>query len=120
MSRGAAHDSRIVEAKLWYWQRISAMVLALCVVVHLAVMIYAVRGGLTGAEILGRTRGSFSFAAFYGIFVIACAVHVPVGLMRIFEEWLRLDRFLSVVLAKMFGVTILFLGLRAVYGVFTG
>ena len=40
--------------------------------------------------------------------------------MRIFEEWLRLDRFLSVVLAKMFGVTILFLGLRAVYGVFTG
>ena len=120
MSSAATNDSRIVEAKLWYGQRISAMVLALCVVVHLAVMIYAVRGGLTGAEILGRTRGSFSFAAFYGIFVIACAVHVPVGLMRIFEEWLRLDRFLSVVLAKMFGVTILFLGLRAVYGVFTG
>ena len=113
-------DTRIVEAKLWYWQRISAMVLALCVLVHLAGMLYAVRGGLTGAEILGRTRGSLSFAAFYGIFVIACAVHVPVGLMRIFEEWLRLDRFLSVVSAKMFGVTILFLGLRAVYGVFTG
>ena len=116
----ASHDTRIVEAKLWYWQRISAMVLALCVIVHIAVMIYAVRGGLTGTEILGRTRGSIPFAAFYGIFVIACAVHVPAGLMRIFEEWLRLDRFLSVVLAKMFGVTILFLGLRAVYGVFTG
>ena len=114
------NDTRIVEAKLWYWQRLSSMVLALCVVAHIAVMIYAVRGGLTGAEILGRTRGSIPFAAFYGIFVIACAVHVPVGLMRIFEEWLRLDRFLSVVLAKMFGVTILFLGLRAVYGVFTG
>ena len=25
------NDTRIVEAKLWYWQRISAMVLALCV-----------------------------------------------------------------------------------------
>ena len=112
--------ARITEAKLWYWQRISAMVLALCVIVHVAIMIYAVRGGLTGAEILGRTRGSVSFAAFYGVFVLACAVHVPVGLMRVAEEWLHLDRFLSVVLGKLFGVTILFLGLRAVYGVFTG
>ena len=112
--------ARITEAKLWYWQRISAMVLALCVIAHIAIMIYAVRGGLTGAEILGRTRGSISFAAFYGVFVLACAVHVPVGLMRVFEEWLRLDRFLSVVLAKLFGVAILFLGLRAVYGVFNG
>ncbi len=116
----AASDNRIVEAKLWYWQRISAMLLALCVIVHIAIMIYAVRGGLTGAEILGRTRGSISFAAFYAVFVLACAVHVPVGLMRIFEEWFRLDRFLSVVLSKMFGVAILFLGLRAVYGVYMG
>ena len=116
----AEQTARITEAKLWYWQRISAMVLALCVIAHIAIMIYAVRGGLTGAEILGRTRGSFSFAAFYAVFVLACAVHVPVGLMRVFEEWLRLDRFLSVVLAKLFGVTILFLGLRAVYGVFSG
>ena len=35
------------------------MVLALCVVVHLRDVIYAVRGGLTRAEILGRTRGSW-------------------------------------------------------------
>lgn len=113
-------DTRIVEAKLWYWQRISAMLLALCVVVHIAVMIYAVRGGLSGSEILARTRGSFAFAAFYGVFVLACVVHVPIGLMRVCEEWLGLNRFLSVMVTKLFGITILFLGLRAVYGVYTG
>jgi fumarate reductase subunit C len=29
----------VAQARRWYWQRISAMVLALCVLVHLAVMI---------------------------------------------------------------------------------
>lgn len=113
----AAHIS---QAKLWYWQRISAMVLALCVVVHIAIMIYAVRGGLSGTEILGRTRGSVPFAVFYAIFVLACAVHVPVGLMRMIEEWFRPGRFAAVAAAKLSGAAILFLGLRAVYGVFVG
>ena len=48
------------EARLWYWQRMSAMVLAICVVVHIVTIIYAVRGGLTAAEILSRTRGSIA------------------------------------------------------------
>jgi fumarate reductase subunit C len=112
-------DQRIVEAKLWYWQRISAMVLALCVIAHIAIMIYAVRGGLSGTEILGRTRGNLGFAAFYATFVIACVVHVPIGLMRVCEEWV-MNRFLSVTVTKLFGVTILFLGLRAVYSVYAG
>ena len=34
------------QALLWLAQRASAAVLALCIVVHLATMIYAVRGGL--------------------------------------------------------------------------
>ena len=34
----------IAQAKRWYWQRLSAMVLALCVLVHLAVMVYAGEG----------------------------------------------------------------------------
>ena len=108
------------EARLWYWQRISAMVLALCVVVHIAVMIYAVRGGLSAAEILGRTRGNLAFAAFYATFVLACVVHVPIGLTKVCEEWLRLNRFLAVTISKLATIAILFLGLRAVFGVYTG
>ncbi len=76
------------QAKLWYWQRMSAAVLAVCVLVHLAVNIYAVRGGLSAAEILGRTHGNWLFGAFYGVFVLACAVHVPLGVATVAAEWL--------------------------------
>ena len=53
--------SRRSEVLLWGAQRISAMVLAVCVLVHLATMIYAVRSGLSGAEILGRTQGNVAW-----------------------------------------------------------
>ena len=53
-----------VQSLLWLAQRASAAALAACIVVHLATMIVAVRGGLTAAEILGRTRGSLVWAAF--------------------------------------------------------
>ena len=35
---------------LWIAQRLSAAVLALCVVVHLATMVVAIRGGLSAAD----------------------------------------------------------------------
>jgi fumarate reductase subunit C len=71
------------QAKLWYAMRISSMVLAVCVLLHIVTVIYAVRGGLSAAEILGRTHGNWAFGAFYVVFVIACAVHVPLGLAAI-------------------------------------
>lgn len=119
MSAGmsAVTSSAVTQAKLWYWQRISAMVLALCVLVHLGVMIYAVRGGLSAAEILGRTRGSITFGLFYTVFVLACAVHVPIGFARICEEWFGLIGLRAAIIAKLLGLIILVMGLRAVYGV---
>jgi fumarate reductase subunit C len=77
------------ETRLWLAQRASAAVLALCVVVHLATMIVAVNGGLTAADILGRTRGNPAWAAFYAVFVAAVAIHAPIGLRTIGAEWLR-------------------------------
>jgi len=73
---------------LWTAQRASAAVLALCVVVHLVTMIYAVRNGLSAAEILGRTRGSYGWLAFYLVFVAAVCVHAPIGLRTIIAETL--------------------------------
>ena len=49
---GEILSTRTANRMLWIAQRASAAVLALCVVVHLATIIYAVRGGLTAAEIL--------------------------------------------------------------------
>jgi fumarate reductase subunit C len=71
---------------LWTAQRASAAVLAFCVLVHLVTIIYAVRHGLSAAEILGRTRGSAAWASFYVLFVAAVAVHAPIGLRSIVSE----------------------------------
>ena len=49
-------------------------------------MIVAVRGGLTAAEILGRTRGSVAWMLFYGNFVVAVAIHAPIGLRTVLAE----------------------------------
>lgn len=107
----------ITEIRLWYWQRVSAMVLSFCVLVHLAVIIYAVRGGLSGAEILARTHGSVSFGLFYTVFVLACAVHVPIGLARIMREALHWKEPTIRLAAGLFALLLLVLGLRSVYGV---
>ena len=109
----------LAQARRWYWQRISAMVLALCVLVHLITMILAVRGGLSAAEILGRTQGSLAFAGFYTVFVLACAVHVPIGLATIAREWGRLGERAALWLARGVAGVMLVLGLRAVWAVYT-
>ncbi|MEO1460418.1 MAG: succinate dehydrogenase, partial [Pseudomonadota bacterium] len=48
----------MLDLRLYLAQRLSALVMAPLILGHIAVMIYAVQGGLTGAEILGRTAGS--------------------------------------------------------------
>ena len=108
------------QSLLWLAQRGSAAVLALCVIVHLATMIVAVRGGLTAAEILGRTRGSVAWALFYGIFVVAVAVHAPIGLRTVVAE-MRGGHTRSIDIAMVaFAVVLLGLGWRAVAAVTMG
>ncbi len=75
------------EARLYLLQRFSAMLLAPLVLAHLALIVYAVRGGLSAAEILSRTQGSLFWALFYGLFVVAAAVHAPIGLRNVLREW---------------------------------
>ena len=105
---------------LYVLQRATALVLAPLVLVHLGLIVYAVRGGLSGAEILGRTQGSPGWAAFYGLFVVAAAIHGSIGLRTILAEWTplggrRLDALVAVV-----GVVLLVLGFRAVIAVTAG
>ncbi len=117
IARTAGDDVAIAQARRWYRQRISAMVLAVCVLVHLVGIVYAVRGGLSAAEILGRTRGNWGFAAFYAVFVIASAVHVPVGVANIAEEWVGLGEQAALWLGRALAVALLVMGLRAVVAV---
>ena len=109
----------VLQAKLWYAQRISAMILGLCVAIHLIIIFYAIRGGLTAEEILGRTQGNIAFAIFYEIFVLACFVHAPIGLANILEGTFS-KGLISKALSLILAVLILVLGTTAVVGAFTG
>lgn len=106
------------ETFLWILQRSSAAVLALCVIVHLATVIYAVQGGLTAAEILGRTRGHYGWLAFYSLFVLACAVHVPIGLRAVLGEWLAWRGGSRDLVLLGFAMLLAGTGMRAVMAVF--
>ena len=103
---------------LWTAQRISAAVLALCVLVHLVTMIYAVKNGLSAAEVLGRTRGNPGWAAFYALFVAAVAVHAPIGLRTILSEILGWRGAALDLLVLAVGIALALWGWRAVWGVF--
>jgi fumarate reductase subunit C len=104
---------------LFVAQRLSALVLALAVTVHLGTILYAVRGGLTAAEILARTHGNIGFALFYGLFVVAVAIHAPIGLRNILREWTRWRGLSPDIALGLFAALLLALGFRAVFAVFT-
>lgn len=101
---------------LWGAQRISAMLLAVCVIVHLITIIYAVRNGLSASEILGRTRGSVALGGFYALFVMAVAVHAPIGVRNICAEFGWRGRGVDVLMFVL-ALTLTMWGLRAVWAV---
>jgi len=88
------------------------------VAVHLATVIFAVQGGLSAAEILGRTRGNTAWLAFYLVFMAAVAVHAPIGLRAIFTEWLKWRGFTRDLAVAAFAVLIAWMGLSAAFSVF--
>ncbi len=103
--------------RLYMVQRLSALLMAPLVLGHLAVMIYAIQGGLSAAEILGRTQGSVAWFLFYGVFVLAVSVHGAIGLRTVVHEWgglkgAGLEAFMWIVGTGLFA-----LGARAVWAV---
>ncbi|MBC7778482.1 MAG: succinate dehydrogenase [Proteobacteria bacterium] len=106
------------QAYLWFAQRASAALLGFFVLVHLVTVIYAVRNGLSAVEILGRTRGNTPWMLFYLLFVVAVAVHVPIGLRNILAETFSWrGRGLDLIVLGV-GLFFLLSGLRAVWAVY--
>jgi fumarate reductase subunit C len=120
ISSAGSNPSRLslrTQVLLWAAQRVSAAVLAICVLVHLATIVYAMRNGLSAAEVLARTRGSAVWAGFYGLFVAAVAIHAPIGLRNVLAETLRWrGRGLDVAMLAL-GLLLAAWGSRAVYAV---
>ena len=110
----------MIEARLYLIQRASAMLLGPLVLIHLGLILYAVGDGLSAVEILERTRGNIAWAAFYGLCVLAAAVHAPIGLRNLAREWLSWRGPAVNVAVVLFGLILMGLGLRAVWAVIGG
>ena len=106
-----------MNVRLYILQRVAAVIMAPLVLVHLVLIFYATRRGLSAAEILTRTRGSVTWGLFYGVFVLSAATHGAIGVRTIAAEWLGLRG--SALDALMWGLGLVLgaLGLRAVAAV---
>lgn len=110
----------MIELRFHMLQRLAALVMLPFVALHLGVMIYAIQGGLSAAEILGRTQGSLGWFLFYGSFVVAVSIHASLGLRAIFGEWLGLRGTVREGLTLAVGLGLFVLGARAVWAVTAG
>jgi fumarate reductase subunit C len=106
-----------MNVRLYVWQRATAAIMAPLVVVHIAIIFYATRQGLSAADVLGRTRGSIAWAAFYGLFVLAVSIHASIGVRNILTEWTPLEERRADACAIFFGLLLAVLGIRAVAAV---
>ena len=106
-----------MNVRLYIWQRLTAALMVPLLLVHIAVIFYASRKGLSAADILTRTRGSVSWALYYGVFVSAVAVHVSIGLRTVLTEWTPLRGRVRDFVIIAFGLLLAVLGFRAVVAV---
>jgi fumarate reductase subunit C len=103
--------------RLFMLQRLTALIMAPLVLGHLALMVYAIRGGLSTGAILARTQGSLPWALFYGTFVVAVSIHAAIGVRVIIGETLKTRGAVLNLLSLVFCGLLLFAGLRAVISV---
>ncbi len=107
----------MLNLQLYMLQRLSALVMVPFVFGHIAVMIYAIQGGLSAGEILSRTQGSTFWFLFYGSFVLAVSLHGAIGMRVIIHEIFGLEKRSLTILTWVIGLTLLFMGGRAVLAV---
>jgi len=106
-----------VTLRLYLLQRLTAAFMAPLIAAHLATIIYASHVGLSAAEILGRTRGSLGWSAFYGLFVVLASVHGAIGVRAVAADWTPLRGRALTLLMWVLGLTLFLLGARAVHAV---
>ena len=103
--------------RLYLWQRATAAAMVPLVLVHIAVIFYATRNGMTAADILSRTHGSIVWASYYGLFIVAASIHASIGVRNVLTEWSPLTDRRAGLLAVAFGLLLAMLGARAVFAV---
>jgi len=105
------------DALSYMLQRLTAAILAPLVLLHLGLIIYAIEGGLSAEEILSRTQANILWPMLYGVFVLAAAIHAPLGLRNIIREWMGKSGPLVDGLMAVFALVLLLCGGRAVMAI---
>ena len=103
--------------RIYLWQRATAALMVPLVLVHIAVIVYASRKGMTAADILSRTHGSIVWASYYGLFVAAASIHAAIGVRNVLTEWSPLADRRAGQFAIVLGLLLAALGTRAVFAV---
>jgi fumarate reductase subunit C len=103
--------------RAYLWQRATAALMVPLVLLHIAIIFYATRRGMTAADILSRTHGSILWASYYGLFVAAASIHASIGVRNVLTEWSPLNDRRAGGVAIVFGVLLAALGARAVFAV---
>ena len=106
-----------MNVRLYILQRATAVLMVPLILAHIAVIFYATRKGLSAADILGRTRGSIGWGVYYGIFVLAAAIHAGIGVRTVAVEWGGLRPAAADAVMWATGLALLVLGARAVAAV---
>ena len=106
-----------MNVRLYILQRATALIMAPLVLAHLVIIFYATNRGLSAADILGRTRGSIGWAAYYVLFVLAASAHGAIGVRVVASEWGGLRGRPLNILAWGFALLLAVLGLRAIAAV---
>lgn len=108
------------ETWLYALQRITALVMLPMVVAHLITILYASHVGITAEAILSRSQSSPWLAVFYASFVVAVAIHAPLGLRLILIEWAGVSRPTAGWIAGGLCVVFIALGMRGVWAITGG
>ncbi|MGR3344915.1 MAG: succinate dehydrogenase [Paracoccaceae bacterium] len=107
----------MLDLRLYIAQRLTALIMIPLTLGHIAVMIYAIQGGLSAGEILSRTQGSLGWALFSGTFVAAVSLHAAIGLRVIVHETFKLKGAALSVFTWATCALLLYTGARAVIAV---
>lgn len=110
-----------MNVRLYLLQRATALLMVPLIAVHLVLIFYASRKGLSATDILSRTRGSLAWGLYYAAFVMAAAIHGAIGIRAVLSEWAPPSlacnpRALDLAMWA-FGIVLASLGLRAVAAV---
>src|SRR4029077_19330009 len=112
---GSQGRDQVMTMRVALVRRARAALMLPLVLLHIAVIFYATRRGMTASDILSRTHGSIMWASYYGLFVAAASIHASIGVRNVLTEWSPLNDRRAGVFAIVFGVLLAALGARAVF-----